>query len=169
MVKKIVLGLLEGALAGTIVSLALMRLHAAWSPMVAYAAAALVGAAVGAIAGKPIWGREAKLEGLLKSLAGAFIAVTAMYGTRKWLGGFQVDLAAFGWGAGPIGEVPAAALPMIGAGLGFVFQIDDAFGSEGEPPRQRVADAPAKSIGESQSPAEDEERESSERRARDGH
>jgi hypothetical protein len=164
MVKKVVIGLAEGALIGGAVFFALQRLHAAWSPAVAYLAAALVGALVGAVAGKPIWSREAKLEGLLKSLAGAFIAATGMYGARKWLGGWHVSLEAFGGGAGPIGEVPAAALPMIGAGLGFVFQIDDAFGSDSEPPRARVTAPP----GEAAPPAEDEESESSEHRARGG-
>lgn len=165
MVKKVALGLFEGALLGGVVFFALLRLHAAWSPLVAYAAAALMGALVGAVAGKPIWAREAKLEGLLKSLAGAFIAATAMYGARKWLIGVHVNLEAFGWGAGPIGQVPGAALPAIGAGLGFVFQIDDAFGGDGDPPRRRVADAPPAP----RDVAEDDENESSEHRARGEH
>jgi hypothetical protein len=164
MVKKVALGLLEGALVGGLVFFALLRLHAAWSPLVTYLAAALVGAVVGAVAGRPIWAREAKLEGLLKSLAGAFIAATAMYGARKWLTGVHVNLEAFGWGAGPIGQVPAAALPAIGAGLGFVFQIDHAFGGD-EPSPRRVAEAPA-ALAEH---AEGDENESSEHRARGEH
>jgi len=165
MVKKAVLGLVEGALIGGVVFFALLRLHAAWSPVVAYAAAALVGALVGAVAGKPIWAREARLEGLLKSLAGAFIAVTAMYGARKWLMGLEVSLEALGGGAGPIGEVPGAALPSIGAGLGFVFQMDDAFGGDGPPPRQRVAEGPEVQPER----AEDDQSEGSEQRARSEH
>jgi hypothetical protein len=162
MVKRIVVGLFEGALLGGVVFFVLLRLHAGWSPVVAYAAAALVGGLVGAVAGRPIWAREAKLEGILKSLAGAFIAATAMYGARKWLGGVHVNLEALGGGAGPIGQVPGAALPVIGAGLGFVFQIDDAFGGDGEPPRRRVAEA------EPAPPelADDEDEAGSERRAR---
>jgi hypothetical protein len=161
MLKKIVLGLFEGALLGGAVFFALLRLHAGWSPVVAYAAATLVGALVGAIAGKPIWGREAKLEGLLKTLAGAFIAMTAMYGTRKWLSGVQVNLESLGGGAGPIGQVPGAALPIIGASLGFVFQVDDALGGDGEPPPQRVLapSAPAELADD------DEDEAGSERRA----
>jgi hypothetical protein len=162
MVKKVVLGVVEGALIGGIVFFALLRLHAGWTPVVAYTAAALVGALVGAVAGKPIWAREAKLEGLLKSLAGAFIAGTAMYGARKWLTGFHVNLGALGGGAGPIGQVPAAVLPMIGTGLGFVFEVDDALGGDGEPPRRRVEEAPR--LPESR--AEDVEDENSEHRAR---
>ena len=61
-----------------------------------------------------------------------------MYGARKWLTGFHLNLESLGGGSGSIGDVPAAALPMIGAGLGFVFHIDDALGSEGEIPRRRV-------------------------------
>ena len=68
MVKKVVFGLLQGVLLGGVVSFALSRLHAGWSAAVAYAAAALVGVLVGAVAGKPIWAQEAKLEGLLKPL-----------------------------------------------------------------------------------------------------
>jgi hypothetical protein len=133
--------------------------------VVAYAAAALVGGLVGAVAGKPIWVREAKLEGLLKSLAGAFVAAVAMYGARKWLAGVHVNLQAFGWGAGPIGQVPAAALPAIGAGLGFVFQIDDALGGDSEPPRRRVAETSRAP----EEPAGADESEESEHRARGEH
>jgi hypothetical protein len=56
-------------------------------------------------------------------------------------------------------------LPAIGAGLGFVFQIDDAFGGDGDAPRRRVADAPAAPVDH----AEDDENQSSERRARGEH
>ena len=162
MVKKVVLGLVEGALLGGVVAVALSRLHAGWGPLVAYAATAFVGALVGAVAGKPIWARAAKLEGLLKSLAGAFIAATALYGARKWLNGVHVDFEALGGGAGPIGQVPSAALPIIGASLGFVFQIDDALGGDSEPPRRRVVEASPESA--EQTDVEDDER--SERRAR---
>lgn len=162
MIKKVALGLFEGALLGGLVFFALLRLHAVWSPLIAYAAAALVGVLVGAVAGKPIWGREAKLEGLLKSLAGAFVAAVAMYGARKWLAGVHVNLDAFGWGAGPIGQVPAAALPIIGAGLGFVFEIDDALGGGSEPPRRRVAET----ARVPEEPADADQIEDSEHRAR---
>src|SRR5262249_23710567 len=74
-VKKILLGRFEGALTGVLVVAALARLHVAWAPLAAYAGVALVGATVGAVAGGPIWAREAKLEALLKSLAGAFVAM----------------------------------------------------------------------------------------------
>jgi hypothetical protein len=163
MVRKIVLGLFEGASLGALVFFALFGLHVVWSALVTYAAAGVVGALVGAVAGKPIWGREAKLEALLKSLAGAFIAAVAMYGARKWLSGFDVNLQSLGLGAGPIGEVPSAALPLIGAGLGFVFQIDDALGSDADPPRRRVADAAARAEEDLQ-----DEDESSQHRARRG-
>jgi len=137
-VKKILLGLVEGALAGVLVVALLSRLHVTWTPLLLYAAVAGVGAMVGAVAGRPIWAREAKLEALLKSLAGSFVAVTAMYGARKWLGGTHVNLEALGGTSGSIGDVPAAVLPIIGALLGFVFQVDDAFGGETEAPRRRV-------------------------------
>jgi ABC-type xylose transport system permease subunit len=162
MVKKILLGLLQGAFSGGIVFFALSALHVAWTAMVTYLAVALVGAIVGAISGRPVWAREAKLEALLKSLAGAFIASIAMYGTRKWLAGVHVNLELIGSTSGPLGEVPLAALPVIGAALGFVFQIDDALGSEDKTPEPRLR-ASEPSEGEAEHEAEEE---SSERRAR---
>jgi hypothetical protein len=51
---------------------------------------------------------------------------------------------------------------MIAAALGFVFQIDDALGGDGEPPRRRVEAAPP-AAGELDG---DEEHETAEPRAR---
>ena len=162
MVKKILLGLLQGAFSGGVIFFSLAALHVAWTAAVTYLAVALVGAIVGAIAGKPVWAREAKLEALLKSLVGAFIASIALYGARKWLSGVHVNLESLGGNSGPIGEVPLAALPVVGAALGFVFQIDDAVGSEDKTPEPRLRAAePSES-----EPEQEAEEESSERRAR---
>jgi len=139
MIKKVVLGIVEGGFIGGIVGAALSHLHVLWGPFIAYPAVAAVGALVGAIAGRPIWAREAKLEAMLKSIAGAFIGAVALYGARKWLAGVHVDLGALGAGTGAIGDVPAAVLLIIGASLGFVFEVDDALGSEDKGSALRVA------------------------------
>ena len=152
-------------MAGVLVVALLSRLHLTWTPLVVYAAVAVVGAMVGAVAGRPIWAREAKLEALLKSLAGGFVAMTAMYGARKWLGGTHVNLEALGGTSGSIGNVPAAALPIIGALLGFVFQVDDAFGGETEAPRRRVESPSPRGAEKSTDEAADDAAEPSERRA----
>ncbi len=124
---------------GAVVAFALSRLGITWDASVtAYGSVVLVGVLTGLVAGRPIWGREAKLEVLLKSAVGAFIGCVALYGARKWLGSVHVDLGAYGRGA--FGTVPAAALPAIGASLSIAFEIDDAVGPEATAggPKRRV-------------------------------
>jgi len=146
MVRKILLGVVEGAVLGVLIAVTIGRLHLGWGSLVAYAAVATLGAVLGAVTGRPIWAHDAKLEAGLKSGAGALIGATAMYGARKWLSGVHVDLVAVGGSAGSIGDVPLALLPAIGAALGFVFEADNAFGSEEKGVRKRVASPPAESL-----------------------
>lgn len=164
MVRRIFLGLAEGALLGLLIAVALDRLRMEWTSLVAYGAVATLGAVLGLVAGRPIWARDAKLEAALKSVVGAFIGATAMYGARKWLQGVHVNLVSLGGGAGSLGDVPLASLPLIGAGLGLVFEIDDAFGSEENGVRRRVRAAPSDHSPTDE--GESEEGVSSERRAR---
>jgi hypothetical protein len=95
-----------------------------------YAAAAAVGILTAIVAGKPVWARAAKVEALLKAVVGAFIAVTSMFGIRKWLPGVTLDLSRIGAGAGAVGDLPRVALPLVGMALALVFEVDDAFGPE---------------------------------------
>jgi hypothetical protein len=142
MLKRLLVALFEGSLAGGGVAFVLWRLSEAPAALLLYAAAAAAGALTGLIAGRPIWARAAKLEGLLKALAGVFMAVTVLYGARKWLPGVTVDLTRFGAGRGPVGYVAWAALPLIAVAIALVFEIDDAFGGDGPAPelRKRVED-----------------------------
>ncbi len=140
MLKRFGLGLGEGLVIGAVIAVLVARIGPAVNAALGiYLGAVVVGAVTGLVAGRPIWAKAARLEGLLKSLVGAFVASVALFGLRKWVGGLHVDLGAFG--AGPIGAVPVAALPLLGAALGLVFEIDDAVGPETVPERRhRVED-----------------------------
>jgi hypothetical protein len=140
MLKRLVVSLFEGSLAGAVTAFVLSRLvEGTPAALLMYVAAAVTGAMAGLVAGKPIWTRAAKLEGLLKAVAGVFMAVTVLFGMRKWLPGVTVDLTHFGAGSGAVGSVAWAALPLIAVAISMVLEIDDAFGPEtAEPPRKRV-------------------------------
>src|SRR5882672_3482282 len=113
MLKRLIFALLEGALPGAAAAFALSAVGqgGASSAPAMYAAMAIVGVLTGLLAGRPIWAKSAKIEGLLKAVAGLFISVTVLFGVRKWLPGMSVDLGAFGAGAGPVGSLPWVALP----------------------------------------------------------
>jgi hypothetical protein len=72
-----------------------------------------------------------------------------------------VNLVDLGGRAGSIAEMPAVVLSVIGAGLGFVFEIDHAVGDD-EKPRHRV---PSAATPLSDGSDEEEESLDSERRA----
>jgi hypothetical protein len=140
MVKRLAVGVLEGGVAGASVAVASGELGLTWGGAVAYGAAALVGVVTGLVAGRPIWAKDAKAEGLLKALIGAFIAATVLFGIRKWLSGIVVSAGSPG--SGRLGDVPLVALPVIGVALALVLEIDDAFTPPLPPPAlPRVADA----------------------------
>lgn len=140
MLKRLVLGLGEGLVVGAVIAVLVARIGPAVNAAIGiYLGAIVVGAVTGLVAGRPIWAKAARLEALLKSLVGAFVASVALFGLRKWVGGLHVDFG--GFGAGPIGAVPVAVLPLLGAALGLVFEIDDAVGPETVPERRhRVED-----------------------------
>jgi hypothetical protein len=140
MLKRLLVSLFEGSITGGATAFVLSRVgEGNPAALLVYAAAALTGALTGLVAGKPIWARAAKLEGLLKSVAGAFMAVTVLFGMRKWLPGVTVDLGRFGAASGPIGSVAWVALPLIAIAISLVLEVDDAFGPETTPPpRKRV-------------------------------
>ena len=113
--------------------------------MFAYLAAALAGAVTGLIAGKPIWASNAKIEGGLKALFGALMGAGAMFALRQWATGFDVNLSFLGGGGpAPVGELPAASLPLIAAVLGGLFGLDNTDEGEGsgEATRKRIAGGP---------------------------
>jgi hypothetical protein len=141
MLRRLFFGVGEGLAVALVVVLALRGLGADWSRSgVVYGASPAAGVLVGLVAGRPVWTPGAKLEALVKSIIGAFIAATTMFGVRKWLPHVKVDLAALG--AGVLGDVPAASIPIVTCALALVFEMDDAFGPRvhvpAEPPKAQL-------------------------------
>jgi hypothetical protein len=141
MLKRLVRGLVAGSAPGVGIAVLLSRLGISWTAVAAYAAAAVVGAVAGLVAGTPVWHKGAKVEGALKAVVSAFIAAVVMFGIRKWLPVPVLDLGNVSGGRGPIGELPLIALPLIGTALAWVLEVDDAFGPDPAPAvRRRVID-----------------------------
>lgn len=146
MFGRLVSGIIKGALlGGALAAIVVWGLGLpVWPVLLAYVVAAGAGALTGVVAGKPIWAEGAKVEVLLKSVVGAIVAVVALFGARKWLPHVSLDLGFLGAGAGSIGELPAAFLPMVTTALAMLFELDDSGESSttASGPRRRVmADA----------------------------
>jgi hypothetical protein len=152
MLRRLVFGLLVGLAIGGLLSFGLVRLGepvfaGTGGEMLAYLSAAGAGALTGLIAGKPIWAAGAKIEAGLKALFGALLAATGMFALQHWGADFRPDMRFLGGGGPlPIGELPAASLPLIAAVLGGLFGLDntaDKPGSDDGPTvrKQRVAAA----------------------------
>jgi hypothetical protein len=91
-----------------------------------YLAVALSGSVTGLIAGTPLWRPGAKVEGGLKAIFGAVLATGCLFALRKWGEGWVVDFHALGAG-GPaaVGRLPAAAIPLVSAVMGTLFELDN--------------------------------------------
>jgi hypothetical protein len=139
MIRRLFVGLLLGALVGAIVAAAFIKGLGilAFGTVLALLAGAATGALVGLIAGKPIWASGAKIEAGLKAFAGAVIGVIAMLLVRKFLGQ-EIDLSAYGAGAGAIGDLPVTSLPIVAALLGAFYEVDNTPEAS-----DKKADAPA--------------------------
>jgi hypothetical protein len=95
MLIRLVLGLLKGLAIGGLVGFGLAKLGlAAPAALFAYTAAALVGALVGLIAGKPIWAADGRIEAGLKAGFGALLATGLMALARSLGFAMPVDLGA---------------------------------------------------------------------------
>jgi hypothetical protein len=145
MVRRLIFGLVLALIVGAAVAAGLARLGESSfaggsGTAVAYLAAAAVGALTGLIAGKPIWASDAKVEGGLKALFGALAAAGAMFALRQWATEVEVPMSFLG-GPGPVGELPAASLPLIAAVLGSLFGLDntDTVDDDGAKTRKRVS------------------------------
>jgi hypothetical protein len=135
MFRRLLLGLCEGLVIGLVIGVACTRGLGLGSPgsLVAAALGTLAGFAVGLVAGRPIWARDAKTEALLKAAAGALGGLGLAFALRRWLK-VEVDLSAVSLGAGPAGQLSAVVLPALSTVLALFFELDDdgAHGS-GEP------------------------------------
>jgi hypothetical protein len=131
MVRRLILGLVFGLIVGAALAAGLVRLGmptflVGGGEIVAYLTAAATGALTGLVAGKPIWAGDAKVEGSLKALFGALMGVGAMFALRQWGTGVDANLSFLGAGGpAPIGDLPAASLPLIAAVLGGLFGLDN--------------------------------------------
>ena len=130
MLKRLLLGLVIGLVVGglaagvAIEGLGLMTFVGAGGAAVAYVLAAFTGVLVGLVAGKPIWAKGGQIEAGLKAFFGALLGAGLMFAIRSWLD-VSVDLGALHAGAGAIGALPAASLPLIAMLLGGFYEIDN--------------------------------------------
>jgi hypothetical protein len=152
MVRRLFVGLILGLIVGGVVAAGIVGAHlefgsagGAGGVVLAYLAAALTGVLTGLVAGKPIWASDARIEAGLKAVFGALIGAGLMFAMRQWAGGFTPDLGFIHAGQGPVGELPAASLPLLAAVLGAFFELDNTGAREQEksgesrPERKRVA------------------------------
>jgi hypothetical protein len=156
MIRRLFVGLVLGLIIGGLVAAGLVAgLHVTaflggGGAVLAYLAAALTGTLTGLFAGKPIWATNAKVEAGLKAFFGALIGTGLMFALREWGGGFHVDMSALNaGGAGPLGELPAASLPLIAAVLGAFFELDNTGGGgeEGQNKATKALPEPRKRVG----------------------
>jgi hypothetical protein len=158
MVRRLLIGLVVGLViggavaAGLVAGLGVQTFTSDGGTLIAYLAAALTGAVTGLIAGKPIWSSGGKIEAGLKSFFGALLGVGLMFALHRWASSWAIDLPAIGAvGRTPVGDLPAASLPLIAAVLGGLFELDNTDagekaekaekkGAAGPGERRRVAD-----------------------------
>jgi hypothetical protein len=143
MLRRLLIGLVKGLLIGGILTAVLIKGFgvAVFGALVAYLAAVVAGAVTGLVAGKPFWAKEARIEVTLKAVVGAAIATASMFALRKWVP-TELDLSALGAGAGQLGALPAASLPLITTFLAVVFELDNT--NEVPATDERAALAPPK-------------------------
>lgn len=147
MVGRFILGLFKGVLVGAVVAAVLVKGLGivTWGAPIAYVAAVVTGLLTALVSGKAIWVRDAGVENAIKAVAAVLIGSVGMYAVRKWLP-YQVDLSALQAGAGKLGDLPAAALPMVGTLLALMFEIDNT----GESAKQASRESRARVASEAQ-------------------
>jgi hypothetical protein len=170
MAKRLIVGLLLGTVIGAVLAAVLVQGLGMWSFAVsgavfAYLTAAVTGVLTGLVAGKPIWSADGKIEAGLKAFFGALLALGGMFVLRQWVA-VNVDLTALKAGAGTIGDLPAASLPLISAILAGFFELDNSGekkkDEEGKAGADKAADKKVRvaedeaSEDETEEPAEEE-------------
>jgi len=180
MLKRLLTGIVIGLVVGVGAAAALIKGLGVLSfaavnlgTMLAYVAALATGAFVALVAGKPIWAKGAWIEVGLKAFFGSLLAAGGMFALRRW-GLATVNLASIGAGAGPIGYLPAASLPIIATVLSVFFEIDNTDAPE-EPaappqkagkPQLRVAPVPSRASDGAGAETDDEEAAAASRKQR---
>jgi len=131
MLKRLIVGLVLGSVIGAVVAAVLVQglgMAVFSTAVFAYLAAAATGVIAGLVAGKPIWSSDGKIEAGLKAFFGVLLGLGAMFALRTW-GKIHVDLTSLRAGAGYIGDLPAAALPLLAAVLSGFYELDNSPGS----------------------------------------
>ncbi len=143
MLKRALVGLFKGALLGALVALVLLKgigLAVFAGPWLALPAAGLTGALAGLVAGRPVWAPGARVEAGLKAFVGALAGVGLLLIVRRFVP-VEVALPA-DLGRGPLGDLPAIALPLVAALLGSLFELDNT-GDGAPPPAVEAGASPA--------------------------
>ncbi len=126
MLRRLLLGLVEGLVIGLALGVGVARGLGLYAP--GGSARVLLGAGagflVGLVAGRPVWGRDAKTEAVLKASVGAAGGAGLSFAARHWLK-VPLNLNAFHLGAGPAGRLSSAALPLVATVLALFFELDD--------------------------------------------
>ena len=135
MLKRLVLGPLKGGLIGALLAAALVwgMNVSVLTGVLSYLAVTACGFVCGIVAGKPVWAASAKMEALLKALAGGGMAAAIVFVLRRFVRN-EVDLGPLG--SGKVLELPLLVLPAVGAILALLFEIDDAVGRSHETPQR---------------------------------
>lgn len=135
---RLLIGLLKGLVVGALLGYGLAASGLLVpSTLVAYGAAAALGAVIACIAGRPIWAKGARIEVGMKALAGVLIAPALLYIARRWLT-FELpfDLPALlGLGSvhAPVGAMSLTSYALVGAVLAGFFDADnDAKAADGK-------------------------------------
>lgn len=157
MLLRLLLGIVKGVVLGGLVGYGLAAIgFFAPGAVIAYLAAAVVGALIALIAGKPIWQKDSRIEVGMKAVAGAVLAPLLLLAVRHWLTmELPLDVAALlpGLDAAQgqtltLGGFAVSSLALVAAVVGGFFDADnepaekDAEKSKAEP-KQRIAGAEA--------------------------
>ncbi len=132
MLKRLIVGLILGTVIGAVVAAVLVQglgMALFSNAVFAYLAAAATGVITGLVAGKPIWAADGKIEAGLKAFFGILLGLGAMFVLRTWAN-VHLDLSMLKAGEGALGELPAAALPLIAAVLAGFYEIDNSPSSD---------------------------------------
>jgi hypothetical protein len=134
MLRRLFVGLVEGLVIGIALAVAATRGLGMSAPSTLFAAllAGMAGFAVGLVAGRPIWARDAKTEALLKAGAGALVGVGLSFALGRWLS-MPLDLSAYSFGVGSAGKLAVVSLPLIASALALFFELDNTDGNGAKP------------------------------------